>query len=107
MFRLLIGPQFYNVENRKEQIAEFQFSDDAKLVFDKYVEGNYNCEVRGRGLFYSEEVLFSHDSRPKVDQIKGAVSGRLSKTGCGVSQPEQTEDQTTGEGLEGCEPRKV
>lgn len=48
-----------------------------------------------------------HDSGATMDTVKGAVSGRLSKTGCGVSQPEQTEDQATGKGLEGCEPRKV
>lgn len=57
MFRLLAARE----EPPLEQIAEFQFSDDAKLLFDSYVKQKYRyVQVVGRGMFYSDEVLYKH-----------------------------------------------
>lgn len=56
MFRLLIAKN----ELPLEQVAEFQFSDDAKLLFDFYVNQGYmRVQVVGRGLWYSDEVLYN------------------------------------------------
>lgn len=57
MFRLLIQS---TITNQLEEVAQFQFSDDAVYLFNYYSEQGTKAEVRGRGLFYSEEVLISN-----------------------------------------------